>query len=97
MPSKNENFKPFSFDDIFDDEYDKEHMGKYRKIEIDGNTVHIKCEDPYGFWMVSVSKGTIPEKLKGAYTSFDQALRDVNLWLRDKKEAYIPYEVKKVK
>ena len=94
---KSDTFSPLSFDDIFDDDYDKEHMGKYRKIEIDGNTVHIRCEDPYGFWYISVSKGQIPEKLKGSYTSFDQAFRDVNTWLKDKKQPYIPSEQKKVK
>lgn len=97
MPAKRDNFTPLTFDEIFDDEYDKEHMGKYRKIELDGNTVHIKCEDPYGFWHISIAKGQIPEKLKGAYTSFDQALREVNVWLKDKKEPYLPQEVKKVK
>lgn len=96
MPMKSENFRPYTFDDIFDEEYDKEHTGKYRKIEVEGNVIHIRCEDPYGFWYVSVEKGTIPDRLKGAYTSFDQALRDVNLWLKDKKRPYIPSEQKKV-
>ena len=97
MPAKPANFKAYTFDDIFDDEYDKEHSGKSRKIELDNNTININCEDPYGFWYISIAKGQIPDKLKGAYTSFDQALRDVNVWLKDKKEPYIPSETKKVK
>ncbi len=92
MPAKREDFTPLTFDDIFDDDYDKEHQGKYRKVEIENNIVHIRSEDPYGFWKISLQKGQLPEKLKGAYTSFDQALRDVNLWLKDKKEFYIPSE-----
>lgn len=86
MPAKKDHFQPLTFDDILDEEYDQEHMGKYRKIELENNTVHIRSEDPFGFWYISLQKGQVPEKLKGAYTTFDQALRDVNYWLKNKKE-----------
>ncbi len=86
MPAPKPNFVPYQLDDILDENLDQESGGKYRKIEIENNTVHIKCEDPYGFWYISLSKGQVPEKLKGAYTSFDQALREVNFWLKHKKE-----------
>lgn len=93
MPRTRENFTPLTLDDVLDEDYDQEHMGKFRKIEIEGNTVHIKCQDPFGFWYISLSKGQLPTKLKGAYTTFDQALRDVNTWLKAKKEPLV-YSVK---
>lgn len=86
MPAPRGNFVPFELDDILDEDYDKEHMGKRRKIELDGNVVHIDCEDPYGFWYVKLKKGQVPERLKGAYTTFDAALTAVNTWLKNKKE-----------
>ncbi len=93
MPAVRENFKPLTLDDVLDEEYDEEHMGKFRKIEIERNVVHIKCEDPYGFWKISLEKGQLPERLKGSYTTFDQALREVNRWLKDKKEPLVYEEV----
>jgi len=88
---KGNSFIPHTMDSILEEDYDKEHSGKIRRIKMDnGNIVYIECEDPYGFWKISLEKGQLPERLKGSYTLFDQALRDVNLWLRDKPEPYIP-------
>lgn len=89
MPTVRENFKPFELGDILDDDKEFENGGRLRTIDIGNNTVSIICEDPYGFWRVKLTKGNLPEKLKGSYTSFDMALRDVNLWLKDKKEPLI--------
>lgn len=95
---RGENFTPHTLDSIFDVEYDKEHGGKYRKIEMDnGNVCHIKCEDPYGFWYISLDKGQVPNRCKGSYTSFDAALRDVNVWLRSKPEPYVAETIQNVK
>lgn len=95
MPKKQfENFVNLTLDDIFDPEYDKEHTGSKKKIELDGNTVHIETRDPYGFWHLSLEKGQLPEKYKGGYTTFTQALNAANEWLRNKKTAYIPSESK---
>lgn len=90
MGMTNPDRKELTFDDVHDEDYDKEHQGKARKIEIEGNTIHIKCEDPYGFWHVTTAKGTVPDYLKSSFTSFDIALQKVNLWLKTKKEVYIP-------
>lgn len=90
MPSVDPNFKPLDLNDILDDELDKEYMGKLRKIVMsNGNFVWIECRDPYGFWYISLEKGKLPDKLTGSYTTFDMALRDVNQWLRDKKEPIV--------
>lgn len=90
MPMTKDHYMSLTLDDVLDEDYDKEHMGKFRKINLDNNIVHIKCEDPYGFWYISLEKGQVPEKLKGSYTTFDLAFRDVKIWLANKKEPYIP-------
>lgn len=95
MPTTPVDYVDYTFDDIFDEEYDKEFQGKYRYLQHKDTKVHIRCEDPYGFWYVTVEKGSIPDFLKGSYTSFDLALKDVNRWLRNKKEPYIPSAVQK--
>ncbi len=90
MPAANPNFTALRLDDIFDEALDKEFMGKVRKIDLpNGNIVWLKCEDPYGFWYVSLKKGQVPENLKGAYSNFAVALNAVNLWLKDKKDPIV--------
>jgi len=86
MPKTREDFVPYELADIIDDEAEFENGGRLRTIEIDNNTVTIQSEDPYGFWRIKLKKGNLPDKLKGNYTSFDLALRDVNIWLQNKKE-----------
>lgn len=90
MPQLNDKYLNMTFDDVLEEEYDKEHMGKFRRIPIHNNVVYIKCLDPYGFWYVTLEKGQVPDKLKGSYTAFDLAFRDVKVWLANKKEPYIP-------
>jgi hypothetical protein len=99
MPmTRGDSFKPYTLDVIFDEAYDKEYGGKFRKIEMDnGNTCHIRCQDPYGFWYISLERGNLPERMKGSYTSFDLALRAVNMWLKDKPEPYIAETVQSTK
>lgn len=58
-----------------------------RSIDIDGNKIWIKKEDPYGFWRVSFEKGRIPKSLEGMFTSPDMALKLVNVYLREKDRA----------
>lgn len=70
---------------IFVDQYDKEHGGKSHKITLPNNTVHIRCEDPYGFWKISLEKGQLPEKFKGEYTTLTQAIRAAETWCSEKK------------
>lgn len=93
MPKINESFVPLTLDDVLDEEYDEEHRGHFRKIEIENNTVHIRRQDPYGFWHISLSKGQVPDRMKGAYTNFEMALTAVNIWLKNKKEPLV-YTVK---
>lgn len=95
MPAPRSNFVPYTLDDVLDDQTEFENGGRHRTIDIDNNIVNIKCEDPHGFWYISLKKGQLPEKLKGAYTSFDLALHDVNIWLKSKKEPISSIPLKK--
>lgn len=95
MPAPRSNFVDLTLDDLLDEDSEFENGGRHRTVEIDNNKVHIKCEDPYGFWYVSLQKGQVPDKLKGAYTTFEKALSDVNLWLRNKKEPISSIPLKK--
>lgn len=61
--------------DIFSESFDpKRDLPKERVIAVtDGADFHITQQDPHGFWYISREKGQIPEKLSGAYTSYDKA------------------------
>jgi hypothetical protein len=59
-------------------------LGKIRTIELGNNKIHLKQKDPYGFWHVNFDKGQVPNKLKGAYTDFVMAERDVRAYLAEK-------------
>jgi len=96
MPAANPDFKALTLNEIYDQEVEDEFMGKARKINLpNGNIVWLKCEDPYGFWYVSLKKGQVPENLKGAYSNFSTALNAVNLWLKDKRDPIVYPTTKK--
>jgi len=81
--------KPLELTDIFIDEYDKHNNGKSHKITVSNNIIHIRSEDPYGFWHLSLDKGQLPEKYKGAYTHLSQAIRAAQTWTQEKKLAIV--------
>jgi hypothetical protein len=87
MPAPTDNFKPITYDDIYDEELENEYMGKVRKIVIEnGNHVWIESVDPYGHWKISLKKGKLPDHLKdGSWTTFRDALTAVNIWLKERK------------
>lgn len=91
MPQKNPDFKPITLSDIHDEDIEKEHMGKVRKIALtNGNHVWIECVDPFGFWKVKLKKGQLPDFIRNnTYTTFLGALNDVNRWLENRKEAIV--------
>ena len=97
MPAKDETFTDLTLSDIFDEELDAEHKGKVRKIVLkNGNWVWLECVDPYGYWQVSLKKGRLPDNIKdNSYTTFRDALNDVNKWLREQKHAIV-YETNKI-
>jgi hypothetical protein len=79
--------------DIYDAGIDVESSGKHRVVNLGNNKIHIRCEDPYGFWHISFDRGAPPESMRGAYTTPEKALFDVNKYLAvKKKEAILPKE-----
>lgn len=50
-----------------------------------GNQIFCEAGGPYGFWKVTYSKGVPPAKLRGTYTTFDQANRAVQNYLAKRK------------
>lgn len=61
-------------------------LGSKRSLTLEnGNTIHFERTDPYGFWYVHYDKGQMPEKLRGAYTSYDRARADVDSYLANLK------------
>lgn len=74
---------------IFDHEGDKD-LAKHRIVELDNNNkIHIKREDPYGFWFVNLERGRFPDGsiLHGAFTSFDRAMVAVETYLHERRRA----------
>lgn len=52
------------------------------------NRVFLRREDPYGFWYISFEKGQMPQHLKQAFTSVDEAMKKLTPYLLSKnKEA----------
>lgn len=91
MPTANEEFVDLTLTDILDDGLDAEHRGKVRKIAFkDGNHIWIECVDPHGFWKVKLKKGKLPDFIReNTYTTFQNALTDINRWLRERKYALV--------
>lgn len=96
MPTVDDDFVDLELTDILDDELDAEHRGMVRRVKLkNGNTIWLKCVDPHGFWKVSLSKGRLPESIqKNSYTTFRNALTDVNRWLRTVKYPIVYPEIK---
>jgi hypothetical protein len=60
-------------------------LAKVRTLSVEGgNAINISSVDPYGFWYVSWERGQLPEKLKGAYTTFSEAEKAVRTYLAEK-------------
>lgn len=52
-----------------------------RVIEVGKNKLFLKRTDPYGFIYINYERGELPEVLKGAFTSFDEARRKIENYL----------------
>jgi hypothetical protein len=67
-----------SFTEDFDEVRD---ASTDRTFVLDKNVLHVRREDPYGFWLCKYEKGGVPEELKSAFTSFDEAEKAVRNYL----------------
>lgn len=48
---------------------------------VDNTPYILTRKDPYGFWFVSVEKGNIPQFLTGSYTTYEEAKKNVLIYL----------------
>jgi hypothetical protein len=55
-----------------------------RSIEVGKNKLLLKRKDPYGYVYINFERGELPEILKGAYPSFDEAVKKVEIYLAQK-------------
>jgi hypothetical protein len=77
--------------DIFNEAGDKD-LAKRRTVDLGSNKLHVEQKDPYGFWYIHFDKGQLPKMLEGAYTSFETALKTIELYVQQKNR-----EIKTVK
>jgi hypothetical protein len=61
-----------------------EETPRVRSIPYGKNKIRIERTDPYGFWSISFERGAPPEHLRGQYTSFRDAEKDVSVYLASK-------------
>lgn len=54
-------------------------LSRTRIFELDnGNKLYAKQTDPYGFWYLNLDKGQLPDRFKGAYSTWDALKMDVD-------------------
>lgn len=63
---------------------EKDLLGKIT-IEVPQNTIFIQKEEPYGFWRISMKKGTTPKLMRGRFTSPSEARRAVTSWINSNR------------
>ena len=82
--------------DIFSESFDpKRDLPKDRVIPVDnGSDFHIKQQDPHGFWHISREHGQVPQKLSGAYTSYEKAAQAVKVYMSNLPKATPKSETK---
>ena len=67
---------------IIDDFAGDKDLSNDRKFILDKNVLHVRKDDPYGFWTCAYEKGAVPVELSGQFTSFYEAKRAVETYLR---------------
>jgi hypothetical protein len=72
-------------DDLYDDHVQENNMGRIRTIKTETCIITFKRTDPYGFWYISLDKGQLPENLRGAYSTFDKAFKDIDRYIAEKR------------
>lgn len=58
-------------------------------IDVPQNTVNIVKEEPYGFWRITMNKGTTPKMLRGSFTSHVEARKAVERWVNSNRHLKI--------
>lgn len=62
--------------------------GRHRTLALeDGNKIHFKASDPFGFWSINFERGQLPESLSDqVWTTYDEAEKAVKAYLVSKKK-----------
>lgn len=58
-----------------------DNFSKERIIQTDNNTIVLRRYNPYGLVKISFKKGNIPRVMQGEFTSFEEAIRVVELYM----------------
>lgn len=72
---------------MYDQTYFTKDAPKTPTVEIDDNTVLLNRVDPYGHIFLSLAKGELPEKYRGAYTTMTLASHAAQMYGEDRKRA----------
>lgn len=64
-----------------DDFFGDKDLSNDRKFVLGKNVLHVRKQDPYGFWKCSYEKGPVPQDLSGHFTSFDEAKKAIEKYL----------------
>lgn len=75
----------------------EERDDRVRTYDLGNNKAFIKQTDPYGFIYITLERGQLPDKLQGAYTSYDYAERDLKRYLQDKKRKVVEEKKEPIK
>jgi len=71
------------------DSFDYEAADRVRTIDTGNNKIILTRTDPYGFINIRFEKGLMPPELKGEYTTWNYAERDVEAYLARKGKTAI--------
>lgn len=65
----------------------KDNFSRIRTMTLeDGDVLSLERHDPHGLIKIKSRKGTLPEMLRGEYTGFPQAEKDISQWLNSKNK-----------
>ena len=66
-------------------EEDKD-LPRHRIDYLEANRVHYRSQDPYGFWTINLDRGSVPDSLRGYYTSYAEAVKAFETYQAQKKK-----------
>lgn len=72
--------------------FESDREDRKRVIDLGNNKIILQQTDPFGLVYIRFEKGQLPEKMKGAYTSFDMARQEVERYLNSKKRGRVVTE-----
>lgn len=67
-----------------DDFFGDKDLSNDRKFILDKNVLHVRKTDPYGLWHCAYERGQVPSELSGQFTSFDEAKKAVESYLKNR-------------